>query len=208
MIHFLCYIGLIIANKYRPSLQLINSTFINFKFSFSTFAQSYDIDSQTWSVVEPAGDSVMPSGRLFHAAANIKDVMYVFGGTIDNTMRSGEMFSFQVCQFFSSCYEITLAVRSDCLRYSAFSYASHCVSLYHPSDSEFMDHGKRKRQKSGRKIILVIFLSFMRASFFLKGFAALKKKITLHSSHERYSPLNYTRADEFYFNCWISFQKN
>lgn len=38
----------------------------------------------------------MPSGRLFHAAAVIQDAMYIFGGTVDNNVRSGEMYRFQV----------------------------------------------------------------------------------------------------------------
>uniref|UniRef100_A0A8D0AQ63 Leucine zipper like post translational regulator 1 n=1 Tax=Sander lucioperca TaxID=283035 RepID=A0A8D0AQ63_SANLU len=41
----------------------------------------------------------MPSGRLFHAAAVIQDAMYIFGGTVDNNVRSGEMYRFQF-----SCY--------------------------------------------------------------------------------------------------------
>lgn len=42
----------------------------------------------------------LPSGRLFHAAAVISDAMYIFGGTVDNNIRSGEMYRFQVihCQ--------------------------------------------------------------------------------------------------------------
>lgn len=40
--------------------------------------------------------SQMPSGRLFHAAAVILDAMYIFGGTVDNNVRSGEMYRFQV----------------------------------------------------------------------------------------------------------------
>ena len=38
----------------------------------------------------------VPSGRLFHAAAVVKDAMYVFGGTVDNNVRSGEIYRFQV----------------------------------------------------------------------------------------------------------------
>ncbi|XP_046979238.1 leucine-zipper-like transcriptional regulator 1 isoform X1 [Schistocerca americana] len=59
----------------------------------------YDLDTQTWSVVMPASDSQVPSGRLFHAAAVIGDAMYIFGGTVDNNVRSGEMYRFQF-----SCY--------------------------------------------------------------------------------------------------------
>uniref|UniRef100_A0AAX7V2C3 BTB domain-containing protein n=1 Tax=Astatotilapia calliptera TaxID=8154 RepID=A0AAX7V2C3_ASTCA len=77
----------------------------------------YDVDSQTWEVIQPSHDSEfyryaikllsffvfvfsqMPSGRLFHAAAVILDAMYIFGGTVDNNVRSGEMYRFQF-----SCY--------------------------------------------------------------------------------------------------------
>lgn len=59
----------------------------------------FDLDSQTWSIVQPSQDSLVPSGRLFHAAAVIGDAMYIFGGTVDNNVRSGEMYRFQF-----SCY--------------------------------------------------------------------------------------------------------
>lgn len=64
----------------------------------------FDLDSQTWSVIQPAQDSQVPSGRLFHAAAVVGDAMYVFGGTVDNNVRSGEMYRFQ----FSSYPKCTL----------------------------------------------------------------------------------------------------
>ena len=46
----------------------------------------------------------VPSGRLFHAAAVVKDAMYIFGGTVDNNVRSGEIYRFQ----FSSYPKCTL----------------------------------------------------------------------------------------------------
>ncbi|XP_052124024.1 leucine-zipper-like transcriptional regulator 1 homolog [Frankliniella occidentalis] len=55
----------------------------------------YDVDSGTWSVIQPSPDSKVPGGRLFHAATVVGDAMYVFGGTVDNNVRSGEMFRFQ-----------------------------------------------------------------------------------------------------------------
>lgn len=42
----------------------------------------------------------VPAGRLFHAAAVVDDAMYVFGGTVDNIVRSGEMYRFQVIFVF------------------------------------------------------------------------------------------------------------
>lgn len=59
----------------------------------------YYVDSQSWEVIQPSPDSELPSGRLFHAAAVIDDAMYIFGGTVDNNVRSGEMYRFQF-----SCY--------------------------------------------------------------------------------------------------------
>ncbi|XP_042321563.1 leucine-zipper-like transcriptional regulator 1 isoform X2 [Sceloporus undulatus] len=59
----------------------------------------YDVDSQTWEVIHASPDSELPTGRLFHAAAVICDAMYIFGGTVDNNIRSGEMYRFQF-----SCY--------------------------------------------------------------------------------------------------------
>lgn len=56
----------------------------------------FDLDTQSWAVVPPAGGSSVPSGRLFHAAAGLGSAMYVFGGTVDNNVRSGEMYRFQV----------------------------------------------------------------------------------------------------------------
>lgn len=48
------------------------------------------------SIINPSPDSQVPSGRLFHAGAVVGDAMYIFGGTVDNNVRSGEMFRFQV----------------------------------------------------------------------------------------------------------------
>ncbi|CAL4163336.1 unnamed protein product, partial [Meganyctiphanes norvegica] len=59
----------------------------------------FDLDSQTWSVIQPNPESQVPSGRLFHAAAVVADAMYVFGGTVDNNVRSGEMYRFQFSSY-------------------------------------------------------------------------------------------------------------
>ncbi|KAG6449738.1 leucine-zipper-like transcriptional regulator 1 [Manduca sexta] len=59
----------------------------------------YDIDTQMWSVVNPAPDSQIPSGRLFHAGAVVGDALYIFGGTVDNNVRSGELFRFQLSNY-------------------------------------------------------------------------------------------------------------
>ncbi|KAJ8712755.1 hypothetical protein PYW08_008059 [Mythimna loreyi] len=59
----------------------------------------YDLDTQIWSVVAPAGESQIPSGRLFHAGAVVGDALYIFGGTVDNNVRSGELFRFQLSNY-------------------------------------------------------------------------------------------------------------
>lgn len=64
----------------------------------------YDLDTQTWNIVLPSADSQIPSGRLFHAAAVIGEAMFIFGGTVDNNVRSGETYRFQ----FSSYPKCTL----------------------------------------------------------------------------------------------------
>ncbi len=59
----------------------------------------FDLDTQVWSLVENSAGSEVPSGRLFHAAAIVRDAVYVFGGTVDNNIRSGEMHRFQLAAF-------------------------------------------------------------------------------------------------------------
>uniref|UniRef100_A0A0D9RKB8 Leucine-zipper-like transcriptional regulator 1 n=1 Tax=Chlorocebus sabaeus TaxID=60711 RepID=A0A0D9RKB8_CHLSB len=60
----------------------------------------FGLDFGTTSAKQPAQPaSELPSGRLFHAAAVISEAMYIFGGTVDNNIRSGEMYRFQF-----SCY--------------------------------------------------------------------------------------------------------
>jgi hypothetical protein len=65
----------------------------------------YDLDTQTWSIVTPSPDSQVPSGRLFHATAVVGDAMYIFGGTVDNNVRSGEMYMFQVVLLLFVCVD-------------------------------------------------------------------------------------------------------
>ncbi|KOB74829.1 putative leucine-zipper-like transcriptional regulator 1 [Operophtera brumata] len=59
----------------------------------------YDLDTQMWSVVTPSSDSQIPSGRLFHAGAVTGDALFIFGGTVDNNVRSGELFRFQLSNY-------------------------------------------------------------------------------------------------------------
>lgn len=67
--------------------------------NFNYLLFSFDLDTTTWSVVKPSSESDIPSGRLFHTAAVIGDQMYIYGGTVDNNVRSSELFRFQF-----SCY--------------------------------------------------------------------------------------------------------
>ncbi|XP_054727948.1 leucine-zipper-like transcriptional regulator 1 homolog [Anastrepha obliqua] len=64
----------------------------------------FDLDSQVWSVITPEANSDVPSGRVFHASAVIGDAMYIFGGTVDNSVRRGDTYRFQ----FSSYPKCTL----------------------------------------------------------------------------------------------------
>ncbi|CAH2233958.1 jg21439 [Pararge aegeria aegeria] len=58
----------------------------------------FDFETNT-SVVQPASDSQIPSGRLFHAGAVVGDAMYIFGGTVDNNVRSGDLYRFQLSNY-------------------------------------------------------------------------------------------------------------
>ena len=60
---------------------------------------AFDLDSQTWSLVCHDPESQVPAGRLFHAAAVVGDAMFMFGGTVEHNIRSGEMFRFQLAGF-------------------------------------------------------------------------------------------------------------
>ena len=65
----------------------------------------FDVDSRTWSVIQPAEGSQVPSGRVFHSAAICDDAMYIFAGTVDSMVnRSGEFYRFR----FSSFHKCTL----------------------------------------------------------------------------------------------------
>ncbi|XP_072934293.1 leucine-zipper-like transcriptional regulator 1 [Epargyreus clarus] len=59
----------------------------------------FDLDTQMWSVILPAADSQIPLGRLFHAGAVVGDAMYIFGGTVDNNVRSGDLYRFQLSNY-------------------------------------------------------------------------------------------------------------
>ncbi|XP_033627640.1 leucine-zipper-like transcriptional regulator 1 [Asterias rubens] len=59
----------------------------------------YDLDAEEWQVIKVSSDSQSPTGRLFHAAAVICDAMFIFGGAVDNNVRSSEMYRFQFASY-------------------------------------------------------------------------------------------------------------
>ncbi|XP_015773287.1 PREDICTED: leucine-zipper-like transcriptional regulator 1 [Acropora digitifera] len=59
----------------------------------------FSLDDKSWEVVQPAADSEVPSGRLFHDADVINNEMYIFGGTVDNNVRSSELYRFQLASY-------------------------------------------------------------------------------------------------------------
>lgn len=86
----------------------------------------------------------MPSGRLFHAAAVIQDAMYIFGGTVDNNVRSGEMYRFQVSvkqihywnkhsKYFASCTHLVYLNCQTCLEICFNTYVSFSSSCSSPA---------------------------------------------------------------------------
>ena len=52
----------------------------------------FDLDS--WFLVTPADDSHVPLGSLFHISVVVGDAIFIFGGTVDNKYRWGEIFHF------------------------------------------------------------------------------------------------------------------
>ena len=63
----------------------------------------FDLDTEAWSVIPPSPDSQLPSGRLFHAGAIVGEAMFIFGGTVENNIRSGEMYRFQLAAYPKCC---------------------------------------------------------------------------------------------------------
>ncbi|CAH3029867.1 unnamed protein product [Porites evermanni] len=59
----------------------------------------FSLDEKTWEIVQPAGESEIPIGRLFHDADVINNEMYIFGGTVDNNVRSSELYRFQLASY-------------------------------------------------------------------------------------------------------------
>lgn len=60
----------------------------------------FDVDSRSWSVIQPAPGSETPCGRVFHSAAVWNNALYIFGGTIDSlSNRSGDLYHFRFSSF-------------------------------------------------------------------------------------------------------------
>ena len=60
----------------------------------------FDVDSRTWSVVQPAPSSNIPPGTVFHSAAVWNNGLYIFGGTLDSlSNRSGDLYRFSLSTF-------------------------------------------------------------------------------------------------------------
>ncbi len=60
----------------------------------------FDVDSRSWSVIQPAPGSETPCGRVFHSAAVWNNALYIFGGTIDSlSNRSGDLHRFRFSSF-------------------------------------------------------------------------------------------------------------
>lgn len=74
----------------------------------------YDLDTNTWSIVNVTADSEVPSGRLFHASAVVDGAMYIFGGTVDNNIRSGEMYRFKVKKYSVNQVDVELHLLRIC----------------------------------------------------------------------------------------------
>ena len=81
----------------------------------------------------------VPSGRLFHDADVINNEMYIFGGTVDNNVRSSELYRFQVNMFQESFWFITSNNRSIYMMliheiHSLEQFANDCRKLLRDCD--------------------------------------------------------------------------
>lgn len=81
----------------------------------------FDLDDQKWTIMDNSTSEAgsVPSGRLFQGATMVNDTLYLFGGTVDNNTRSGEMFRFQFA-VFPSCtlHEDIAKLLSPTLRFT------------------------------------------------------------------------------------------
>ena len=60
----------------------------------------FDLDSRSLSVIQPAPESVIPPGTVFHSAAVWNNGLYIFGGTLDSlSNRSGDLYRFSLSTF-------------------------------------------------------------------------------------------------------------
>lgn len=60
----------------------------------------FDVDSRSWSVIQPAPESIIPPGTVFHSAAVWNNGLYIFGGTLDSlSNRSGDLYRFSLSTF-------------------------------------------------------------------------------------------------------------
>lgn len=60
----------------------------------------YDIDTRSWSIINPPEGSQILSPRLFHSASVCGEYLYLFGGTVDSAgTRSGDMYQFCLTGF-------------------------------------------------------------------------------------------------------------
>lgn len=60
----------------------------------------FDVDSRSWSVIQPAPESFIPPGTVFHSAAVWNNGLYIFGGTLDSlSNRSGDLYRFSLSTF-------------------------------------------------------------------------------------------------------------
>ena len=62
----------------------------------------FDVDSRSWSVIQPAPESNTPPGTVFHSAAIWNNGLYIFGGTgtLDSVSnRSGDLYRFSLSTF-------------------------------------------------------------------------------------------------------------
>ena len=94
----------------------------------------FDVDSRTWSVMNPAEGGQIPCRRVFHSAAVWNNGMYIFGGTVESSSanRSGDLYRFSLSTFpkCTLINDFSRLLREEQFCDTQVMYCSTCVPMH------------------------------------------------------------------------------
>ncbi len=94
----------------------------------------FDVDSRTWSVMNPAESGQIPCRRVFHSAAVWNNGMYIFGGTVESSSanRSGDLYRFSLSTFpkCTLINDFSRLLREEQFCDTQVMYCSTCVPIH------------------------------------------------------------------------------